>query len=154
MLSLAMTSVITYHPSDPVRPASNVRVFELQSNIGLDTVTPTVFDTDTKTNRSIWETVSTRELHAGLQTVQPEAWIPAHAHDTEELITVISGLAVLYDKNGVQTELRQGSMIHIEKKSHHAIRNIATDEPLVLMWAFPARFGFNKFQFRNEYKTT
>lgn len=153
VVSLGVTSVITYHRTEPQQPQSRIHVFDPHTKAGLGDIIPLTFNEDSKTNRTIWETVSTKELHAGIQRIEPEAWIPSHSHDTEELVTVISGFGIVIDENGLQTELRQGSMVHIEKRSQHAIRNIAIDKPLLIMWSFPTRFGYNKFQFRQRYNT-
>lgn len=151
IVSLGLTSVITYHrATEPQKPQTKAHVFNIRS---ID-VTPIRLTSNAKTNRTVWEVVSSREFHAGLQRVEPGAWIPPHSHDTEEIVVVISGDGLIYDENGMETPLVSGTMVHMDKKSRHAIRNINSVQPLLLMWSFPVRFGTNKFEFRENYKIT
>lgn len=151
IVGLGLTSVITYHRSEQVKPQSKVRIFDIRNTAGLDALPLIRMTGDAKTNRTIWEVVSSREFHAGIQRVEPAAWIPSHSHETEEIIVVISGEGVVYDENGKGTPLAPGRMLHIEKNTQHAIRNINMVQPLLLIWSFPVQFGINKFRFRDKY---
>lgn len=151
IVSLGLTSVVTYHRSEQIKPQSKVRIFDTRNTSGLNALAPIRLIGDAKTNRTIWELVSSWEFQAGIQRVEPDAWIPSHSHETEEIIIVVSGEGLVYDENGKATHLTSGSMLHIEKNTQHAIRNINTVQPLLLVWAFPVRFGINKFQFQEKY---
>lgn len=167
MITLGVTTVVKYRNSEywgtTLQPSATSQI-----EVPLDTPKPiaffNVYDVNTtnpqhelpltstaKTNRTLWQLVNSSQLHAGLQRVEPGAWIPSHSHETEELIVIISGHAQVYDENGFSTHVSQGSLIHFTRGSLHAIHNTETDQPLLLMWSFPNRFGYNKFQFQDEY---
>lgn len=113
-------------------------------------LTPKVLDSDPRTNRTVWEAVSTAELHAGLERLEVGAWIPPHSHPTEEIFTIVAGVAHVYDEDGQYHRSGPGSLVHVRKQARHAIRN-AGDEPLLLMWIFPASGDAKKFQFQQRY---
>lgn len=151
--SVCLTAVITLNRSTPSPEAieQNISIFDVNSGVGLMDIIPKRFGFPI-TNRTIWETVSTSEFHAGLQRLEPNTWIPTHAHETEEVIMIVSGQASLYDENGFERKLATGCMVHIKRKLSHAIHNTAQDKPLLLMWVFPRKFGYNKFEFQDTYQ--
>lgn len=151
--SVCLTAVITLNRSSPPPKTvtKKISIFDINSGIGIMDIVPKRFGFP-KTNRTIWETVSTSELHAGLQRLEPDTWIPTHAHDTEEVIVIISGQGSLYDENGIKRALVTGYMVHIQGKISHTIYNTAKDKPLLLMWVFPRKFGYNKFEFQDTYQ--
>lgn len=152
VVSLCLTGLVTFRQSKvPSTIDTKTRIFDFHGRSLID-ITPVRFWQFPKTNRTIWEAVSTSELHAGLQRVEPDAWIPTHAHDTEEIIVVISGQGTLYDENGIGRQISSGNMVHFESGSKHTVHNSAMDEPLFLMWTFPRKFGRAKFKFQETYQ--
>lgn len=123
----------------------------------------------TKTNRTLWQVINSSQFHAGVQRVEPLAWIPSQSYDTEALLIVVSAVpvgdtsnttsssstsgvgAVVYNEHGFSTRVEQGAMIHVRKNSLHAIQNPDRDHALLLVWTFPTRFGVSKAQFRDNY---
>lgn len=151
--SVCLTAVITLNRGNPPPEIvkDKVSIFDINSGVGIMDIAPKRFGFPV-TNRTIWETVSTSELHAGLQRLEPDAWIPRHSHDMEEILMIISGQGSLYGENGIERGLVPGYMVHIEKKWSHTIHNTAKDRPLLLMWVFPRKFGYNKFEFQSVYE--
>ena len=144
LISLAWTSSL--YPSAPQNAATLTFYdpYTLQSSI------PAIrFHQHPSTNRTIWETVDTTDLHAGLERVEPGAWMPPHAHDTEEIILFFKGIAMAYDGNGRKTKIYPGTMIHVKKGARHAFQNVG-EEPLWLLWSFPGRAS-SKFHFQQHY---
>lgn len=116
----------------------------------------------TKTNRTLWQVVNSSQFHAGIQRVEPLAWIPSQSYDTEALLIVVSSVdsngaktsgsgAVVYDEHGFSVCVEQGAMIHVKKNSLHAVQNPDPEHALLLVWTFPTRFGVTKTQFRDNY---
>lgn len=132
---------------------SPVRVFNLQSGQGLRHLTPQIFDEDATTNRTLWTTTDTAQLHAGLERLEAYAWIPPHTHVTEEVVVVYQGVALVYDESGFAQRMEAGTMVHIEAYARHAFRNTGI-KPLVMMWLFPAMSATDKFEFRQRYANT
>lgn len=152
LVSLSATTLLTHrwNNSAPPAPPRTVHVFEHTTVTAIHGVQPLILDGDASTNRTLWTTVSTEQLHAGLERVEPGAGIPAHAHDSEEIVVVYGGRGVVVDHIGRKDELGIGSMMHFQRKAIHSIRNIG-DEPLLLMWIFPVTGDKRKFSFGQTY---
>lgn len=150
-LSLGITVYTTWRNRTPVEPVSPVSLFNVVSGEGLSTIAAMVLDKDARTNRTVWETVDTSELHAGLERIEVAAWIPPHSHSTEEIVVVCAGSGLVYDFHGHSKPMEVGAMVHIAANSRHAFRNIG-EEPLLIAWLFPSMFASNKFEFRQRYK--
>lgn len=129
---------------------SPVSLFNVVSLAGLSRIAALNLDKDARTNRTIWETVNTNSLHAGLERIEVGAWVPPHSHTTEEIIVVCAGSGLVYDENGRSKPMKVGAMAHIAAHSRHAFRNVG-DEPLLIVWLFPAKEASNKFEFRQRY---
>lgn len=164
MLSLGLTSLVNYKQttnhilnnrnpfsSSSTSENSNVQIFDFNLPSALSTIPSLKMTENARTNRTLWETISSADFHAGLQKVEPDAWIPSHNHETEEIMIIISGQGKVYDDVGIPFVVTPGSMIHFNRERFHTIHNIKSDQPLLLMWCFPTRYGINKFQFQQDY---
>lgn len=149
VVSLVLTSMSFQKNIKPVSQGQ-LAVFNIATNTGLSAITSRTFDEQLHTNRTLWETVKSKQFHAGLERIESGAWIPPHAHDTEEIVFVYGGQGLLYDQTGVRREVTVGSMIHIGKGVRHAFRNSGT-EPMWLMWSFPSSAQGTRFQFEPNY---
>lgn len=148
--SLGITVYTTWRNRSPVDPVSPVSVFNVVTGDGLSTIAPMVLDKDARTNRTVWETVGSNELHAGLERIEVAAWIPPHSHSTEEIVIVVAGSGLVYDQNGHSKHMEVGAMVHIAANSRHAFRNVG-EEPLLIAWLFPSIFASDQFKFRQRY---
>lgn len=149
-VSLGISAYTTWRSRKPVEPVSPVSLFNIVTGDGLSSIHAMTLDKDARTNRTVWETVDTNELHAGLERIEVAAWIPPHSHTTEEVIVVYAGSGLVYDENGHSKPMEAGAMVHIAANSRHAFRNIG-GEPLLIAWLFPSMFASNKFEFRQKY---
>lgn len=149
IISLAVT-LIPFRKSPQSVQQTSVRVFNIASNQGLDHATFLPLDKDPHTNRTIWQTVATSHVQAGLERLEPGAWIPPHSHHTEEILLVYSGIGEAYDENGHVMPLSPGSMVHIRRGGRHAFRNTGI-HPMWLMWSFPRSSNKRTFEFHQKY---
>lgn len=152
-LTLTLTALTTLRFKHIPPNASPIRVFNIHTGQGLHRLTPQIFNEDAATNRTLWTTVETAQLHAGLERLEPHAWIPPHTHNTEEVVVVCKGVALVYDESGFAQRMDTGAMVHIEAYARHAFRN-SGNEPLLIMWLFPALLAVDKFEFRQRYGST
>lgn len=149
-VSLGVSVYTTWHSRQEVEPVSPVSLYNIVTGDGLSRVPAMILDKDARTNRTIWETVDTNEMHAGLERIEVAAWVPPHSHTSEEIIVVCAGSGLVYDENGHSTPMETGAMVHIAANSRHAFRNVG-NEPLLIVWLFPSMFAANKFEFRQKY---
>lgn len=149
VVSLALTCT-NYLKSQERSQGGGLKFFNMGSDPGAHSIQPIEFHAHSHTNRTIWETVNTGELHAGLQRVEAGAWMPPHSHPMEEIILLFAGRGIAYDENGEKTEIWPGTMVHIKKGARHAFQNVG-EEPMWLLWSFPTKLGVRKFEFRDRY---
>lgn len=152
-LTLTLTALTALRKQHIYPNTSPIRVFDLHTGQGLHHLIPQIFNEDAATNRTLWTTVDTAQLHAGLERLEPHAWIPPHTHNTEEVVVVCKGVALVYDESGFGQRMDAGAMVHIEPYVGHAFRNLG-NEPLLIMWLFPALLAADKFEFRQRYSRT
>lgn len=140
------------HSSTLENGVQSISIFNFDSPESLSFANKLDFSSHASTNRTIWETVNSEQLHAGLERVEPGAEIPPHAHETEELFMVFSGEGAVYDAKGHVQMLYVGSMVHIKKHSTHSFKNLG-NRPLLLMWILPKKPAQKDgFQFQQTYQ--
>lgn len=131
-------------------PAQSLNIYSADGLQGLRNILPIVLDSQSHTNRTLWKTVNTIQFQAGLERIEPGAAIPRHSHPTEEIVFVYRGNGRVCHHSSAEQVIKPGSMIHIGENVPHSFKNTA-DEPLWLMWCFPAANNPNSFTFRQQY---
>ena len=82
----------------------------------------------------------TPSLSVRVFTIEPEGHTPYHTHPFEHLNYITQGHGALVTEDGTERPVRQGDFVLVLPDEKHQYRNLAEDQPLIMICAVPKEY--------------
>jgi quercetin dioxygenase-like cupin family protein len=82
----------------------------------------------------------TPNLSVRVFTIEPAGHTPYHIHPFEHLNYIIQGHGALVTEDGTERPLKQGDFVLVLPGEKHQYKNLAGDQPLVMICAVPKEY--------------